>query len=62
MKTGPDSEDLEIIRALNRVVLSLRMEALDASGTERLHLESLADANEAELRIQVKKRQSLVAV
>jgi hypothetical protein len=55
------SEDLEIIRALNRVVLALKMEALELTGTERLHLEGLAEANEAELRIQVKKRRAAVA-
>lgn len=60
MKTGPDSEDLEIISALNRVVLALRMEALEHTGMERMHYQGLADANEAELRIQVKKRRARV--
>lgn len=51
---------LEIIVALSNAAVALKVAAVGASGVERLHLEALAAANEAELRIQVKKR--LVAV
>jgi hypothetical protein len=52
---------MHVIVALSNVVEALKAEAAGASGTERLHLESLATANEAELRIQVKQRQVAVA-
>jgi hypothetical protein len=58
MKTGPNNDDLELIPALNRAYLALRIEALEVGGLEGLHLNSLATAVEAELRIQVKKRQA----
>ncbi len=52
------SDDLTLTIALNRAELALRIEALDRPNIERLHLEGLADAVAAQLRIERQKEKA----